>query len=91
MQIEKIFDVIGCIEVQKVSFAIFMQNGDVEHWWRATKETLPFGEGEPLTWVFSLKLFTITTFYKVFAMRTRWSSWNWYRETRWSYIIRSNS
>ena len=37
MQMEKIFDVIGCTEVQKVSFASFMLKGEAEHWWRSTK------------------------------------------------------
>ena len=32
MQMEKFFDVIGCTEVQKVSFASFMLKGEVEHW-----------------------------------------------------------
>ena len=33
MQMEKTFDVVGCTEVQKVSFASFMLKGEVEHWW----------------------------------------------------------
>ena len=41
MQMEKIFDVVVCIEVQKVSFASFMLKGEAEHWWRSTKKTLP--------------------------------------------------
>ena len=31
MQMEKIFDVVGCVEVQKVSFASFMLKGETEH------------------------------------------------------------
>ena len=41
MQMEKIFDGVGCVEVQKVSFASFMLKGEAEHWWRSTKKTLP--------------------------------------------------
>lgn len=42
MQLEKIFDVIGCTEVQNASFAIFMLNEEAEHWWKTTRETLLF-------------------------------------------------
>ena len=50
MQMEKIFDVVGCTEVQKVSFASFMLKGEAEHWWRSTKKTLSLEKDEILTW-----------------------------------------
>lgn len=50
MQLEKIFDVVGYIEVQNASFAICTLKEEAKHWWRATRETLPLEEGEPLTW-----------------------------------------
>ena len=49
MQMEKIFDVVGCTKVQKVSFASFMLKGEAEHWWRSTKKTLPLEKDEILT------------------------------------------
>ncbi|XP_050290127.1 uncharacterized protein LOC126728325 [Quercus robur] len=57
MQIEKFFDVIGCTEVQNVSFASFMLKGEAEHWWRSTKKTLPLEEYEILTWRIFLEAF----------------------------------
>ena len=46
MQMEKIFDVVGCTKVQKVSFASFMLKGEAEHWWQSTRKTLPLKEDE---------------------------------------------
>ena len=57
MQMEKIFDVIGCTEVQKVSFASFMLKGVAKHWWRSTKKTVPLEEDEILTWTVFLDAF----------------------------------
>ncbi|XP_030948929.1 uncharacterized protein LOC115972826 [Quercus lobata] len=57
MQMEKIFDVVGCTEVQKVSFASFMLKGEAEHWWRSTKKTLPLEKDEILTWTIFLDAF----------------------------------
>ena len=57
MQMEKIFDVVGCIEVQKFSFASFILKGEAEHWWRSTKKTLPLEEDEILTWIIFLDAF----------------------------------
>ncbi|XP_030936300.1 uncharacterized protein LOC115961460 [Quercus lobata] len=54
---ENFFDVIGCTEVQKVSFASFMLKGEVEHWWRSTKKTMPLKEDEILTWTIFLDAF----------------------------------
>lgn len=50
MQLEKIFDIVGCTEAQKASFVIFMLKGEAEHWWRATRGTLPIQDGKLLTW-----------------------------------------
>ena len=49
MQMEKIFDVVGCTKVQKVSFTSFMMKGEAKHWWRSTKKTLPLEKDEILT------------------------------------------
>ena len=57
MQMEKFFDVIGCTEVQKVSFASFMLKGEAKQWWRSTKKTLPLEEDEILTWTIFLDAF----------------------------------
>lgn len=57
MQQKKIFDMIGCNEIQKASFAIFMLKGEAEYQWRATKETLTLEEGKPLTWGIFLRAF----------------------------------
>ncbi|KAG5548902.1 hypothetical protein RHGRI_014308 [Rhododendron griersonianum] len=38
LQMEKIFDVLGCSEAQKVSFAAYKLQGGAEHWWRLAKE-----------------------------------------------------
>ena len=54
---EKFFDVIGCTEVQKVSFASFMLKGEAEYWWRSTKKTVPLEEDEILTWTVFLDAF----------------------------------
>ena len=57
MQTERFFDVIGCTEVQKVSFASFMLKGEAKQWWRSTKKTLPLEEDEILTWTIFLDAF----------------------------------
>lgn len=57
MQMEKILDVIGCTKVQKVSFATFILGGEVEHWWRVTRETLPLDEDESLICAMFLEAF----------------------------------
>ena len=57
MQMEKIFDVVGCTKVQKVSFTSFMMKGEAKHWWRSTKKTLPPVEDEILTWTIFLDAF----------------------------------
>ena len=40
MKIEKFFDVIDCSEEQKASYAAFMLDKEVDHWWRMTKRLL---------------------------------------------------
>ena len=57
MQMDKIFDVVGCTKVQKVSFASFMLKGEANYWWRSTKKTLPLKEDEILTWTIFLDAF----------------------------------
>jgi len=57
MQMEKIFDMVGCTEVQKVYFASFKLKGEAEQWWRSTKKTLPLEEDEILTWTIFLDAF----------------------------------
>ena len=57
MQMEKIFDMVGCTEVQKVYFASFKLKGEAEQWWRSTKKTLPLAEDEILTWTIFLEAF----------------------------------
>ena len=37
LKIEKFFDVIDCFEEQKTSYAAFMLDKEVDHWWRMTK------------------------------------------------------
>ena len=37
LKIEKFFDVIDCSEEQKTSYAAFMLDKEVDHWWRMTK------------------------------------------------------
>ena len=48
LDLEKYFDVLNCIESQKVMFATFMVGGEAEHWWRMEKRLL--GNEEPLVW-----------------------------------------
>ena len=57
MQMEKIFDMVGCTEVQKVYFSSFKLKGEAEQWWRSTKKTLPLEEDEILTWTIFLEAF----------------------------------
>ena len=48
---------VGCTEVQKVSFTSFMLKREVEHWCRSSKKTLPLEEDEILTWTIFLDAF----------------------------------
>ncbi|KAL6326034.1 hypothetical protein AAG906_038526 [Vitis piasezkii] len=40
LKIEKFFDVIDCFEKQKASYAAFMLDKEVDHWWCMTKRLL---------------------------------------------------
>ena len=46
MQLKKIFAVMGCTDSQKVVFATYMLEGEMEHWWRGAKSLLESGETE---------------------------------------------
>ncbi|RVW15572.1 Retrovirus-related Pol polyprotein from transposon 17.6 [Vitis vinifera] len=48
MKIEKFFDVIDCYEEQKASYAAFMLDKEVDHWWRMTKRLLE--DQGPIVW-----------------------------------------
>ena len=45
VEIEKIFEAMGCLEEHKVTYATFMLMGEAEHWWRLTKPALPAVNG----------------------------------------------
>jgi hypothetical protein len=40
MQLDKIFEVLGCTATQKVTFATYMLEGEAEHWWRGARRYL---------------------------------------------------
>ena len=48
MKIEKFFNVIDCSEEQKASYAAFMLDKEVDHWWRMTKRLLE--DQRPIVW-----------------------------------------
>ena len=48
MKIEKFFDVIDCSEEQKTSYAAFLLDKEVNHWWRMTKRLLK--DQKPIVW-----------------------------------------
>ena len=48
MKIEKFFDVIDCSEEQKTSYAVFLLDKEVNHWWRMTKRLLE--DQRPIIW-----------------------------------------
>ncbi|XP_028066061.1 uncharacterized protein LOC114269008 [Camellia sinensis] len=56
LEMEKIFDVLGCSADQKVAFAAFRFKGQVEHWWRMVKRQYESRETE-LVWSKFLELF----------------------------------
>jgi len=39
LQIEKILDVMNCIDEQRVSFSFFMFQKEAKHWWRTVKNS----------------------------------------------------
>lgn len=49
LRMEKIFDILGCSETQKVSLATYKLEGDAEHWWRMAKQKYKGKENE-LVW-----------------------------------------
>lgn len=57
MQLDEIFEVIGCVDDQRVSLATFMMKGEVKHWWRTMKEMLIGQYNESSTWEMFLKMF----------------------------------
>ncbi|XP_028051981.1 uncharacterized protein LOC114256509 [Camellia sinensis] len=56
LEMEKIFDVLGCSADQKVAFAAFRFKGQAEHWWRMVKRQHEGRETE-LVWSKFLELF----------------------------------
>ncbi|XP_028102655.1 uncharacterized protein LOC114301902 [Camellia sinensis] len=56
LEMEKIFDVLGCSADQKVAFAAFRFKGQAEHWWRMVKRQYEGRETE-LVWSKFLELF----------------------------------
>lgn len=64
MKIEKIFEVIGCDEVQKVTLATFVLKGEAEYWWTATKDVLVVEEDGPETWDIFLEAFQGNYFFE---------------------------
>lgn len=57
LQIEKIFNVLGCTEEQKVSLATFMFEAEVEHCWKIAKRMLRGNGDTPLLWDVFLEVF----------------------------------
>ncbi|XP_028116368.1 uncharacterized protein LOC114314113 [Camellia sinensis] len=56
LEMEKIFDVLGCSANQKVAFAAFRFKGQAEHWWHMVKRQYESRETE-LEWSKFLELF----------------------------------
>ncbi|XP_028063315.1 uncharacterized protein LOC114266587 [Camellia sinensis] len=56
LEMEKIFDVLGCSADQKVAFVAFRFKGQAEHWWRIVKRQYEGREIE-LVWSKFLELF----------------------------------
>lgn len=50
LQLEEIFEMIGCTDKKNVSFTSFMLSGEAKHWWRVTNNILPLEDEEPITW-----------------------------------------
>ena len=48
LKIEKLFEVIDCSEEQKASYATFVLDKEVDHWWRIAKRLLK--DQGPITW-----------------------------------------
>ena len=48
LKIKKFFDVIDCSKEQKTSYATFMLDKKIDHWWRMTKRLLE--DHGPIVW-----------------------------------------
>ncbi|XP_074346424.1 uncharacterized protein LOC141685206 [Apium graveolens] len=48
--LEKIFDALGCDEIQKVRLAVYKLEGDAQRWWRGVKATKGDQYAEALEW-----------------------------------------
>ncbi|KAL8124285.1 hypothetical protein AgCh_012076 [Apium graveolens] len=50
VHLEKIFDALGCDEIQKVRLAVYKLEGDAQRWWRGVKATKGEQYAEALEW-----------------------------------------
>ncbi|XP_074323417.1 uncharacterized protein LOC141660339 [Apium graveolens] len=50
VHLEKIFDALGCDEIQKVRLAVYKLEGDAQRWWRGVKATRGEQYTEALEW-----------------------------------------
>ena len=50
VHLEKIFDALGCDEIQKVRLAVYKLEGDAQRWWRGVKATRGEQYAEALEW-----------------------------------------
>ncbi|XP_074356052.1 uncharacterized protein LOC141695726 [Apium graveolens] len=50
VHLEKIFDALGCDEIQKVRLAVYKLEGDAQRWWRGVKATRGVQYVEALEW-----------------------------------------
>lgn len=84
-QIQKIFGVINHSEAQKVPFATFMLEGEVDHQWDMTKRILKNddgdGDGEFITW----EMFLATFYEKYFPVSVRFR-----KEAEFHRLIQGN-
>jgi len=44
-KVEKMFEVLRCTNRQRVDLAVYMLDGEAEHWWNGVKEGLLWSEG----------------------------------------------
>lgn len=56
-EMDKIFALMQCTEVQKVRFATHMLTGEAGQWWKMTKRITPVIDGPDATWEMFLDLF----------------------------------
>ena len=57
VHLEKIFDALGCDEIQKVRLTVYKLEGDAQRWWRGVKATRGVQYVEALEWQGFKKLF----------------------------------